>query len=145
MLGRLLNTSHIGPRSLVPKLQLETLERRDTPFVVTTSADTLIGWETSLRQAITLAEGNPGPDVITFGAEAFDANGNCVIQLDTPLLKITQPLQILGFVEGKNRPVIRPAPNANGGVPFRIFDVAIPQAQKGAGASAVRSPRDHRW
>jgi hypothetical protein len=134
MLGRLRKTQNGRQQSLIPKLQLEPLELRDTPaiFTVTTSADTLFAWETSLRQAITFAEGNPGPDIIQFGAGAFDANGNCTINLESPLLKITQPLQILGAVPGKSRPVIRPAPNVNGGAPFRIFDVAIPLAAKGA-------------
>ncbi len=117
------------PRS--PALRREPLEAREVPalITVTSTSGALFAAPTTLRQAIALAETLPGPDVIQFGAGAFNANGDCVIELTAALPKITQPLQIVGFLADMNRPVIKLAPGA---LLFRIFDIDIPQAQKGA-------------
>jgi hypothetical protein len=142
MLGWLMNPVRVGgQRRHRRQLQLEALERRETPaiYTVTNSSDNIFAIPVTLRQAIAASQTTVGPDTIQFGPGAFDANGNCVIQLDAPLPTITEQLEILGFVEGKNRPIIRPAPNANGGLPFRIFDVNIPLAQKGAPCSSATS------
>jgi hypothetical protein len=105
------------------------------PALITVTMPGDGNWPTTLRHAIATAEALPGPDVIQFGAGAFDANGNCVVDLLAPLPTLTQPLQILGgVVPGMNRPVIQPGPAARVGQPppYRVFNVDIPLAQKGA-------------
>src|SRR5262249_54086375 len=75
--------------SLVPLLAETSMAQ----FTVTTDADDGPG---SLREALTLANNNPGLDMINF---AISGSGPFTIQLLSPLPDITDPVVIEGYTQ----------------------------------------------
>ena len=87
---------------------VEALETRRllTTYVVTTTADLVDGEPASgsLREAIDLANADPGPDLIRFAITGGNTTGPQTIVLDDRLPEITDPVTIDGYSQFGSRP-----------------------------------------
>lgn len=86
----------------------------------------------TLRQAIGLANGNPGFDSINFHPDIFDAGGSVTLTLLSALPAITETAEINGKVSRNNVQLNKPVVTPAGGIQCRVFEVAIPFADRKA-------------
>src|SRR5262245_53354526 len=114
--------SRVHPTSFSPRLEL--LELREVPatLVVDSTLDTVANdGVTTLREAIDLANTQPGDDTITF-APALAAGGTATITLDSALPDLNTNIAMDG--PGANRLTV--SRSTAGGTPdFRVFNVTL--------------------
>ncbi len=96
--------AHVRRRSSRPVAEALEARRLLTTYVVTTTADLSDGLPApgSLREAIELANANPGPDLIRFAIAG--SNGPQTITIDDRLPDITDPVTIDGYSQPGSKP-----------------------------------------